>query len=264
MKALGRFLAEKRITLDKAAVDALTDGVEPGQMGDWVRKVEIAEVHGEATRLPAVEGAKEESLGEAQDPRARTTVSEKKKPSPGPEPRAFRRGNFAHRFAEYLLDARRLPRPSQAEVVIDLLDGTGDIIRTDRIISHADHGELLEIKPAGRSAEIGEAQLPGRLEALQRQYPKRNGWTGRIVEYTVADVRAWLRAEAQAAQKAGRPVPDVEGILKPLRILSRQGFPCSPAVGWSPATTRTSRSARPGSPSAASPARRCPEDRSWR
>jgi hypothetical protein len=99
-------------------------------------------------------------------------------------------------------------------VVIELRDGTGDIIRADRLISDADHGVLLEIKPAGKSAEIGEAQLPGRLEALQREYPKRNGWTGQIVEYAPADVRAWLRAEAKLARAAGLPVPDVEGIMK--------------------------------------------------
>lgn len=213
MKVLGKYFAEMKLTLNKTAADAFIGAIAPGEAGDWVKRISIAEVHGEATRLPEVEGAREESLGEEQDPNARISIT-KKKPSPGPVPRAFERGNFAHRFAEYLLDALRLPRPSRAEVVVELRDGTGDIIRTDRIISHADHGELLEIKPAGRSAEIGQAQLPGRIEALQRQYPKRNGWTGRIVEYTPADVRAWLQREAQAARAAGAPVPDVERIMK--------------------------------------------------
>jgi hypothetical protein len=214
LKALGTFLREEKITLDVDAVDALIEGIPPGGVSDWIKTKSIAEMHGEATRLPSVERAREESLGEEQDPRGRMKVAKEKKPSPGPEPRAFLRGNFAHRFAEHLLDAARLPRPSRAEVVIELRDGTGDIIRTDRIISHADHGELLEIKPAGRSAAIGEAQLPGRLEALQREFPKKNGWNGRIVEYTADDVRAWLRAEAQAAQAGGRPPPDVDGIMK--------------------------------------------------
>lgn len=210
---LGKYFAEVKLTLNKTAVDAFIGGIAPGEAGDWVKRISIAQVHGEATRLPEAEGARERSLGEDQDPNARIGAT-KKKTSPGPVPRAFLRGNFAHRFAEYLLDVLRLPRPSRAEVVVELRDGTGDIIRTDRIISHADHGELLEIKPAGRSAEIGQAQLPGRLEALQREYPKRNGWTGRIVEYTPADVRAWLQREAQAARAAGAPVPDVEGIMK--------------------------------------------------
>jgi hypothetical protein len=214
MKALGTFFAEHKATLNNEVADALIDGIAPGGAGDWTKSVSIAQSHGEATKPPEAEGALEESLGEEQDPNARISVTKKKKPSPGRVPRQFLRGNFAHRFAEYLLDAVRLPRPSQAEVVVELRDGTGDIIRTDRIISHADHGELLEIKPAGRSAEIGAAQLPGRLAALQREFPKPNGWHGQIVEYTPADVRAWLQREAQAAKAAGVPVPDVEGIMK--------------------------------------------------
>lgn len=212
LKALGKLLAEKKIPLTSDAVDALIDTVPRGEMADWIRSSQIAEVHAQATSLPERDGALEDSLSASQDPNARTQIK-KKKPSPGPVPRQFLRGNFAHRFAEYLLDALRLPRPSQAEVRIELRDGTGDVIRTDRIILHPDRGVLLEIKPAGRSAEIGQAQLAGRLEALQREFPKPNGWTGRIVEYTPADVRAWLRAEARAARAAGLPVPDVEGIM---------------------------------------------------
>jgi hypothetical protein len=210
LKALGKFLGERRIRLDGASVDALIKGVDPGGASDWIRRISIAEVHGDQTRLPEVEGAKEESLGEEQDPGGRMTT--KKRPSSGPEPRSFLRGNFAHRFAEYLLDALRLPRPSRAEVVIELRDGTGDIIRTDRIVSHEDHGDLLEIKPAGTT--VGEGYLRAREAALQREFPKPSGWTGRIVEYSPADVRAWLRAEARAARAAGLPVPDIEGIMK--------------------------------------------------
>jgi len=212
LKALGDLLAEKKIPLTSDAVDALISTVPRGEMADWIRSTQIAEVHAQATSLADREGALEDSLSAEQDPNARTQIK-KKKPSLGPEPRQFLRGNFAHRFAEYLLDALRLPRPSQAEVRIELRDGTGDVIRADRVIFHPDEGVLLEIKPAGRSAEIGQAQLAGRLEALQREFPKPKGWTGRIVEYTAADVRAWLQVEARAARAAGLPVPDVEGIM---------------------------------------------------
>lgn len=130
----------------------------------------------------------------------------KKKPSPGTVPRPFERGNFAHRFAEHILGSDRLPRPNKAEVVVMLGDGTGDFIRVDRIISNANAGVLIEIKPAGKSAEIGRAQMPGRLEALQRKYPKKDGWRGEIVEYTRADIEAWFRAE-------GVPVENIPEIL---------------------------------------------------
>ena len=190
----------------------LIDGVPAGEMAAWVKQARIAEVHGEVTRLP--EEAKGKSLEEGQDPNARARVTNK--PSPGREPRPFLRGNFAHRFAEYLLDARRLPRPSRAEVVVALRDGTGDIIRTDRIISNANEGLLLEIKPAGPAAEKGRAQLPAREAALQNEFPKQNGWHGEIVEYTRNDVAGWLRREAKAARAAGQPVPDVAKIMKVL------------------------------------------------
>jgi hypothetical protein len=212
MKALGQLLADRKLSLNRAAVDGLVKELAPGQVGEWVKKLDTAQAHGEATRLPEVEGAREDSLSAEQDPNARTSTT--KNPSPGPEPRPFRRGNFAHRFAEHILEAIRLPRPNQAEVVVELQDGTGDVIRTDRIVSHADRGELFEIKPAGRSAEIGRAQLPGRLEALQREFPKPNGWTGQVVEYTPAQVRAWLQRQAKAARATGAPVPDINAIMK--------------------------------------------------
>jgi hypothetical protein len=109
----------------------------------------------------------------------------------------------------YILGRDRLLRPNKAEVVVQLRDGTGDIIRVDRVVSEADQGVLLEIKPAGRSAEKGRAQLPGRLEALQKEFPKKNGWRGEVVEYTRADVEAWLRAE-------GVPAPNIPKILRAL------------------------------------------------
>lgn len=146
--------------------------------------------------------ADQDVTGVLEDPKARTRVT--KKPSPGRQPRQFLRGNFAHRFAEFIFDRQRtqrthgpsaLPRPSEAEVVIALRDGTGDIIRADRIVRNANQGVLIEIKPAGVSADIGRTQLPGRIAALQREFPKKNGWVGRVIEYTRADVEAWLRAE---------------------------------------------------------------------
>jgi hypothetical protein len=184
--------------------------VKPGELAARVKSARIGEVHDEATRLPS--DRKEKSLGEDQDPKARARTT--KQPSPGREPKPFVRGNFAHRFAEYLFDARRLPRPNRPEVVIDLKDGTGDIIRTDRIVSAADEGLLLEIKPAGRAAAKGRAQLPGRREAVERQYPKKNGWRAEVIEYTRDDVAAWLRREAKAARAEGRAAPDVAKIMK--------------------------------------------------
>jgi hypothetical protein len=210
LKALGDYLAERKVPLSDEAVGQLIDGIKPGEMAAWVKKARIAEVHGEATRLPHDE--KETSLGEEQDPKARVAVTDK--PSPGREPRPFLKGNFAHRFAEYLMDEARLPRPNQAEVVVELLDGTGDIIRADRIVSTADRGLLYEIKPAGRSAARGRAQLRGREAALQNKFPKENGWHGEVVEYTRDDVVGWLRREAKAARDAGQPVPDVAKIMK--------------------------------------------------
>jgi hypothetical protein len=136
------------------------------------------------------------------------------KPSPRREPRQFLRGNFAHRFYEHIrhLTGVKLEK----EVVIALRDGTGDIIRADRIIRHSDQGLLLEIKPKGRFAERGRAQLPGRLKALQREFPKKNGWIGKVVEYDRSDVEAWLLAEARAARAERRPVPNVSKLMKEL------------------------------------------------
>jgi hypothetical protein len=210
LKALGDYLAEKKLLLSEDAVGELVDGIRPGEMAAWVKQARIADVHGEATRLR--QDAKEKSVGEAQDPNARARVTNK--PSPGREPRPFRRGNFAHRFAEYLMDAGRLPRPSRAEVVVPLRDGTGDIIRPDRIISTADAGRLFEIRPTGRAAEIGRAQLRAREAALQKEFPKKNGWRGEVVEYTREDVAAWLRREADAAKAQGKPPPDVAEIMR--------------------------------------------------
>jgi hypothetical protein len=168
-------------------------------MAAAVRKGQIAQVRGEATRTPG--GAKESSVVE--DPKARAKVTDS--PSPGREPQPFLRGNFAHRFAEFIFGPQRLPRPNEAEVVVQLRDGTGDIIRTDRIVRNADRGVLLEIKPAGgRAAERGRAQLPGRLEALQREFPKKNGWTAVQLEYTRADVERWLRVENVPARNIPR------------------------------------------------------------
>jgi len=121
-------------------------------------------------------------------------------------PRQFERGNFAHKFAEYILGRNRLPRPNEAEVVVEFRDGTGDIIRVDRIIRDADRGFLIEIKPAGRSAQIGRAQLPSRLDALQKEFPKKNGWSGQVVEYTRADVENWFRS-------AGVPAKNIADLM---------------------------------------------------
>jgi hypothetical protein len=144
---------------------------------------------------------KQEILDEFEEGQSKTSedakTSDTRRDTPGgrPQPRQFQRGNFAHKFAEFILGPNRLPRPNEAEVVVELQDGTGDIIRTDRIIRNAEEGLLIEIKPSGRSAVKGRAQLPGRLEALQREFPKRNGWHGQVVEYTRADIEAWLQAE---------------------------------------------------------------------
>jgi hypothetical protein len=212
LKVLGKFLRERGINLDRGAVDALIDGVAPGEMGNWVRRVQIAELYGELTELP--EEWKGKALGEVEDPKARASVTTK--PSPGREPRQFVRGNFVHRFAEYLLDAQRLPRPGVAEVRIELEDGTGDIIRADRLINNPERSLLLEIKPAGPSADKGRAQLPGREAALNRYFPRTNPWKGRVVEYTRDDVLGWLRAEVRAARAEGRPIPDVRRLMKAL------------------------------------------------
>jgi Domain of unknown function (DUF4157)/Putative RNase-like toxin, toxin_1 len=138
-----------------------------------------------------------------------TRMSETEKPSPGAQPRPFQRGNFSHRFAEHILGPNELPRPNEAEVVVHLNDRTPDIIRTDRIVRNTERGVLIEIKPAGPSAARGRAQLPGRLEALQRYFPKRNGWTGRVVEYNPAQVEAWFRAE-------GVPAADIPALMSEL------------------------------------------------
>jgi Domain of unknown function (DUF4157) len=142
-----------------------------------------------------------------EDPKARAQI--KKKPSPGRQPPQFVGGNFVHRFAEYILGRKRLPRPNEAEVVVPFRDGTGKIIRVDRIIRTPNEGVLYEIKPAGKSAEIGRAELPGRLEALQKEFPKKNGWSGQVVEYTRDDVKAWLLAE-------GVPKRNIPNIMKEL------------------------------------------------
>jgi hypothetical protein len=127
------------------------------------------------------------------DPSARASV--KKKPAPGRVPNAFKRGNFAHRFAERILGLNQLPRPNEAEVVVQLRDGTGDIIRADRIQRSAERGMLIELRPAGRSAQKQQATLQGRVEAISREFPKPKGWTGKVVTYRPSDVEAWLRAE---------------------------------------------------------------------
>lgn len=201
LKVLGKYLFDNEIILDDAGVDALIKGVRPGEMGAAVRKGQIAQVHGEATRLP--EGMKETSMLE--DPKGRATITDMC--SPKSEPSRFLRGNFAHKFAQQIF-GNRLPRPNEAEVVVALRDGTNDIIRVDRIIRNAEEGVLIEIKPAGSPwAKKGMAQLPARLKALQKEFPKKNGWRSMQLEYTRADVEAWLRAE-------GVPEKDIPEIMK--------------------------------------------------
>lgn len=115
--------------------------------------------------------------------------------SGGAVPKQFQRGNFAHRFIEYILGAKKVPRPNEAEVVVEYRDGTGDFIRVDRIIRNSETGLLLEIKPAGKSAQIGRSQMQARLSALQKEFPKQKGWSGQVVEYTRADVENWFKSE---------------------------------------------------------------------
>lgn len=142
-------------------------------------------------------GVRDRALGEPE-------MKEVDKPGKGAQPRQFARGNFAHHFAEHILGPARLPLPNEAEVVVLLSDGTGDIIRVDRVVRDTQKGLLLEIKPAGRSADRGRAQLPGRIDALNKRFPKPQGWTGEVVEYTPADVRAWLVREQVPAQDIPR------------------------------------------------------------
>jgi hypothetical protein len=155
---------------------------------------DIEDLFDERQRLPQ----SEHEAGLAEDPKARMRTT--KKASPGRVPRPFQRGNFAHRFAERFLGRDRLPRPNEAEVRVEFRDGTGDVIRVDRMIRNPVQGFLLEIKPAGESARIGRAQLPGRLEALQKEFPRRDGWQGEVVEYTPEDVRQWLGSEGVPAE----------------------------------------------------------------
>ena len=212
---------EQADRVSKETIDALRPHVEADPNLDRLLQMSVGELRNNRAQLRkdlrhTVATAKaivkdvagdENVTNVLEDPMQRARVTNR--PAPGPEPRTFLRGNFAHRFAEFLLGANRLPRPNEAEVVIALRDGTGDIIRADRIIRNANAGELIEIKPAGPSADIGRAQLPGRIAAAQREFPKPGGWTGRVVEYTPADVRRWLRAE-------NVPASDIPKILKTL------------------------------------------------
>lgn len=52
VKKLGEFFAEHRFVLDDATVDVLVDHVPKGQLGEYVRHLEIARVHGQATAPP--------------------------------------------------------------------------------------------------------------------------------------------------------------------------------------------------------------------
>ena len=225
--AIDRALAKDPISQEQAdrvskeAIAALRPYVEADPNLDRLLQTSVGELRANRAQLrkdlrhavaTAKEIAKDVSSDEnvanvLEDPMERAKVTEK--PSPGREPRPFLRGNFAHRFAEFLLGAGQLPRPNEAEVVIALRDGTGDIIRADRVIRNANAGVLIEIKPTGWSAARGRAQLPGRLAAAQREFPKRDGWTGRVVEYTPSDVRRWLRAE-------NVPASDIPKIMRVL------------------------------------------------
>jgi Domain of unknown function (DUF4157) len=158
------------------------------------RSRDIEDLFAEKQRLPE----SEHEAGLTEDPKARARIT--KKASPGRVPRPFERGNFAHRFAERLLGRDRLPRPNEAEVRVEFRDGTGDNIRVDRMIRNPVQGFLLEIKPAGESTIIGRAQLPGRLEALQREFPRRDGWRGEVIDYTPEDLREWLESEDVPAE----------------------------------------------------------------
>jgi hypothetical protein len=58
-------------------VDDLIAHLEPGEMTAWVRKAQIADVHGQATRLP-----NEHREGSLQDdPKARAGVTTKPSPA---------------------------------------------------------------------------------------------------------------------------------------------------------------------------------------
>ena len=144
-----------------------------------------------------------------EDPMARAKVVTK--PSPGKVKDPFKRGNFVHRFAEHIIGGK-LPRPSEAEVMIRFRDGSGHHIRADRINRTGKKGVLIEIRPAGKAADEMKAKLPARLDAVQKEFPKPDGWTGRVVTYTRSHVRTWLKKE-------GVPDTDIP------RLMAEIGFP---------------------------------------
>jgi hypothetical protein len=137
----------------------------------------------------------EEAQGKGSAPTTDQGMRVDPKLSGGAVPKQFQRGNFAHQFIEHILGTKKIPRPNEAEVVVEYRDGTGDFIRVDRIVRNSETGLLLEIKPAGKSAQIGRSQMLGRLKALQKEFPKQKGWSGQVVEYTKGDVENWFKSE---------------------------------------------------------------------
>jgi hypothetical protein len=113
---------------------------------------------------------------QAADPR----IQVRSTPGGAPQPASTVRGNFAHKYAEDLIP--ELPRGLDDEVIVP--SGEGEI-RIDRV--DWKNGTIYEVRPANqREVAAMNKELPGRLRAMDREYPLGSGrrWQGRVVTYT--------------------------------------------------------------------------------
>jgi hypothetical protein len=144
-------------------------------------------------------GERELPVGES-DPTTQHRVPDPKTgkpptPSPGLVPKSFDRGNFVHRFVRFILERRlRLPPGAQQEVRVQLDPITKDRIYIDLLVRGAGRqkGRVIEIRPRGRPAQEMKGKLPGRTQAVQKEFPNPMGYSSKVVTYTRQDVLRWL------------------------------------------------------------------------
>jgi len=169
----------KRPELGKAPFDEPLRKGEKKLTRDELRQKHILEEFSERQR--GARGAtKQESA---------TGMGRKEVRTPGKSiPPSLERGQFAHEYAELLIDESELPHGLTAEVTADLPGGR---VRIDRV--DFEKGVYYEIKPNTLGAQrAGSAQIAKYAEYMNKNYPLPGGkkWGGCIVTYEHGDAVA--------------------------------------------------------------------------
>jgi hypothetical protein len=165
--------------LGKAPFDEPLTPSERGLTKDELRKKHILEEQSERQRAASGAAKDEAATGQGR--------SEVRRPGKS-VPTHLERGQFAHEYAELLIDPKELPPGLSAEVTVELPGGK---IRLDRV--DFDKGVYYEIKPnTALSKDMGANQIKKYAEYMNRNHPLKGGklWTGTVVTYEQSDAIA--------------------------------------------------------------------------